>query len=232
MNKPATVFLTCIALFFGIRSQVAAQGFGHFSVGPVIGNFSKLERDLQQFSMFGQDFYLPASGISVGGGGFAVMDNGIMIGGNGLGAFFGSDGNANGQASLTTGGGFFNLGYPMHRDGGWLLYPYAGFGYTGTTLELSNTGRRPVSLSVSHSLHAGETEKYTTGGISLEGGVGLKKLMMRQNSKGGFLFGIDLGTYGLPVLQGWEHDGEKITSLTSTRAQAFYIKLSFGGGFF
>ncbi len=232
MTKLTRTFLCATALFFGLCSLGLAQGFGHFSVGPAIGNFDKLQRDLQQYQFLGYDFALAKTGVSVGGGGFAIINSEILLGGNGFGSMFGSSLNNRGEASLSTGAGFFNLGYALHNKDGWLLYPYGGVGYSGTILELTNSSPTPFALSASHSLQPGETKEYSAGGIALEGGFGLKKLIAREGHKSGFIFGIDFGTYGMPALQDWEHDGQEITGITSTRGQAYYVKFSFGGGFF
>lgn len=223
--------LIAAAMVFGLCRQAAAQGFGYFSAGPAIGRFQNVQGDLQQYQFYGSELVLPTAGISLGGTGMAIVNSELLIGGNGFAALYGDVHTNRGSASMSAAAGLFNLGYALHNKDNWLLYPYVGVGYSSTTLELSNSSNTAYAFSASHSLKPGEEQKYTASGIALEGGFGLKRMVLRNNRNSGLLFGIDFGTYGIPRLQSWEHSGTEITAISSSHTQAYYVRFCFGGIF-
>ena len=229
--KLKTLLLPGLLLAFLLPVKGLAQGgFGHVSFGPAIGSYSRLQRDLQQSHLLGSDFFLATQGVLIGGGGMAYYSGGLLLGGNGFACFYGAGSGTRGESSITTGAGFFNIGYALHNQSGFLLYPYAGFGGMGTTLELTNHVGTALSLGANHQLQPGQTHKYSASGIALEGGIAIKKLLA-NNSGSGFIVGLEFGTFGLPAMQAWQtEDDQKATSLTSTHSQGFYVRLSLGGG--
>jgi len=92
-------------------------GMGHFYIGSGVYTLSNLESELSKSTAFGNEYSMNPEMLTIGGGGFGLLNGKWVIGGNGFGAIPFNESQADeGFTELAIGGGFFDFGYVVYNQ--------------------------------------------------------------------------------------------------------------------
>lgn len=225
----------CIAILGPVKAQVIRGGFGYGYVGLAMNISPDIQHDLSASAILGSGLRLNRPGILGGGGGYGVLGKRILLGGSGSGYRI-ADATSRGQATLSTGGGFVNLGYLISIRQGSFAYPYIGIGGRGMRLSVKNTTDELFDVG-GKVVAPGESIRLNCGGIGFEAGYGIQFLtfsMAETGSCGGLMVGLQVGTYVFAAIEDW-HEGssnDMIPAFSEGYSIAPYIRLTIGGGGF
>lgn len=217
-------------------AQSLRGGFGHGYFGAAYNISPGIEKDLQVSSLLGNDLQLNRLARFGGGGGYALFGNRILLGGSGFG-YRVSDATARGQATLTMGGGFVNIGYlTVYRDN-ILGFPYAGIGGKGLKAKIKNNTSDESFNIGNRVIRPGEYINLYSGGISFELGYALKFLtfsVKEPGGHGGFMVGVQAGTYIFTGMEDWHEKSsdDVIANFATPYSFSPYLRITIGGGGF
>lgn len=230
-----------IAALIGCSAAVAPEaralegepyfgGFGHASVGPILGNFRSVADDLARPGSLGPGYRAGALGLELGGGGRALLGGRLLFGGKGYVMLVPTHGTGRGTARLVAGGGGLDLGYAVVNRDHWLFYPYLGAGGIGFHLDVHNKSAAPILVGVDP-LAAGASLGRRAGAPTLEVGLGLQRLLF--NDAGGFIVGAELGMLTAVGDGHWRDDeNQPVAGLHPAYFDGGYLRLTIGGGAF
>ena len=229
----AIVFFLCIFL---CDAQNLRGGFGHAYFGTAFNLSPNIQSDLEVSSLLGKDLQLNRLAKFGGGGGYGLFAGRILLGGSGFG-YEVSDGTVRGQATVTMGGGFVNLGYLVTVKDNLLSFPYIGVGGNGMKLKLKNNTSDESFTIGSKTIAPGSTMNFQAGGISFEAGYAVKFLTFSTNepgSHGGLMIGLQAGTYLFTGISDWheERSDDMIPTFSTAYAFSPYLRITIGGGGF
>ncbi|HEY0745025.1 MAG TPA: hypothetical protein VGD40_26350 [Chryseosolibacter sp.] len=217
------------------NAQNLRGGFGHAYFGTAMNISPEIQNDLSTSSLLGSDLQLNRLGVFGGGGGYGVFGR-LLLGGSGLG-YRVADATSQGQATLSLGGGFVNLGYIATLRENVMTFPYIGIGGKGMNLRVKNDTDQPFLIG-NRSVAPGRELKLNSGGISFEAGYAVKVFTFFLNEPGsrhhGFIVGLQAGTYIFAGLEDWHIESSQDMVPSFSKAYSFspYIRLTIGGGGF
>ncbi|MBN2357777.1 hypothetical protein JXO59_16825 [candidate division KSB1 bacterium] len=168
--------------------------------------------------------------ISMGGCGYAILNDRLLIGGEGHG-LVGDKNSANGyELSLVSGYGLFNIGYIVMKKGDLSLYPMFGIGGGGFTLKIVQEQGRTFDEMLADPDRGVE---LNSGGLTLSVALGVDYLINMSKDareKGGLAFGLRLGYNYTPLVGDWLYEAAEISGGPEIGITGPFVKLMFGGG--
>ena len=159
-------------------------GFGYFSPGVFLGVVESVEQTLESESVLGPPAGIGVAGWTIGGGGWGLMAEHFLLGGRGFGMFYPNASTNRGSATVTGGGGSFDIGYAVINQDQWLLFPFLGAGGADFTVQITNDSSNPMSLGAADEIPVAESRSFDFGFWTVEAGVGLQRLL--HGGLGGF----------------------------------------------
>lgn len=190
----------------------------------------RLQVTLQQAQYFGTDFTFTGPGVLLQAAGMAPYQE-VLLGAKITKTLPQLAATDKGSAQVQAKAAFFEIGLPLGNNPNWQLYPYAGLGIQQTTLTLYNLSNYTMVFSSQYALPMGGSGTFSATGFSLDGGLAFRSRVGNAAlGKRHFLFGFDMGTFGLPKLQNWKLSStkESIHTLAGTHNQNFYLSLLIG----
>lgn len=202
-------------------------GFGFASVGFAPGDYGAMANSLGADDALGAGNIPSALGFQFGGGGRLLYGR-LVLGGKGFGLITPGVSADRGEATLMGGGGGFDAGFTMvHRDG-FLVYPFAGIGGLGFSMEIENTGEQTLSFG-DRQIEPGQKATFQTGVPYFEIGAGAQWQL--HDGGGGFNVGLEGGLLASVGVHDWEDaNNQRVDEVTRVKFSTFYLKLTFGGG--
>jgi hypothetical protein len=231
------LLMVCVVLSaeIAVGQGIRGGGFGHGYIGTALNISPDIQRDLRSSSLLGSELQLNRPGVFGGGGGYGVFGNRLLLGGSGLG-FKVSDATSRGEATLSIGGGFVNVGYLVTIKDNMFSFPYIGVGANGMTLKVKNRSNETFAFG-DRDVVSGDFIELTSGGMSFEAGYAFKVLtfsLREEGSHGGLMVGVQAGTYIFTGLQDWNEatTGDIVPSFSKAYSFSPYLRLTIGGGGF
>ncbi|ELR68477.1 hypothetical protein C900_00311 [Fulvivirga imtechensis AK7] len=218
------------------ESQHLDGGFGYGYFGAAWNISPDIQQDIENRAFLGPGFSFDLPGRLLGGGGYGLFYNRMLLGGSGF-AYRISGATNRGEATLSQGGGFVNIGYITLLKDNIFGFPYVGIGGYSINLRLKNyTSDESFELG-NQLVEPGGYMDLTTRGISIEAGYSLKFLtfsLAGPGSRGGFMIGVQVGTFISAFNSGWneENTGDEIAMLSKPGTFAPYLRVTIGGGGF
>lgn len=229
--KRILIIIFCVGFALPAFSQLKASGgFGYFVAGVSGTANTKIQTRLQSATLLGNGFSFNTPGLHFGGRGYGVFGK-FLMGGGGYGSSFSGTTNA-GEAKLSVGGGFFNVGYFIVQKPTTYLYAFGGFGGGGGSLKVINNSQLTMSFDQNQNVPSGENRKISQGGFGFELGVGFNKMVIGSISESGgsgFMVGLIAGINFFPS-DDWEFEATKTNVTNMGNMSSFYIGLTIGGG--
>ncbi|TVP73308.1 MAG: hypothetical protein EA352_12050 [Gemmatimonadales bacterium] len=165
--------------------------------------------------------------LAIGGGGFAVRGRTLMLGGEGYGLIT-SDNVAGGRDYRLGGGyGLFQIGYLGEVTSGFDLFPLAGIGAGGMTLDVGPEGRPGEFDEVL--ADPDRESRLTRGGILVSAGAGARYRFGGTRS-GGPTLGVRAGYLFQPWSTNWQLGGNTVANGPDSSLEGFYLRVTIGGG--
>ena len=205
------ILRACLLLIFASSSVAHAAernlwgGLGHVDQGFVLGDITGLSEELGDAA--------PGVGLSLGGGGGALLGGVVMVVGEGH-VVHGLNGvSADRTAAGIVGGGSLGVGATVLNNGADLLYPYVGVAVQGVEVFADgNAGRAHLA----------------SGGIALDLGVSVFRLFWPEG--GGMAVGGTMGAW-IPVAAGeWTVESGPSPGALSGGPGGLYFRMHVGGG--
>lgn len=210
-------------------------GFGHLSPGVLVGSFGALDDALSADDALGSGAELGPVAVTLGGGGGMLLGGRYVVRGKGFGMVVPSTTTVRGRASLTGGGGGFDVGLVYHHRQ-WLLYPFFGVGGMGMALDVDNQSAGDLVLG-GRTIAAGQRRTLTSGFATAELGFGFVRRMFgapppgARGGMGGLVHGGELGLVVSLWGSGWD-DAQGRADLPQAQVVGAYLRLTVGGGGF
>lgn len=205
-------------------------GIGFMQLGTVIGPVGDVQGALRQPGALGPRATSPGFGYTIGGGGRALILRRLVIGGKGFGVFTSRVGGERGFATVTAGGGGFELGVAAVNRDSWLLIPYVGGGAGGMTLEVSNESQGSVVIADDDEIPPAGRRTYDAGFGYLELGLAAHRLLFFGS--GGFALGVEAGGMVSVAPSAWNTGGSNLDGVDRARLSGGFLRISMGGGGF
>ncbi len=222
--------------------------FGNVHAGMTYGTFGDLATELGTEDVFDNEEYkVRGLGTNIGGQLHLLLFKRLMISGGGNYYEYSSslsqqpsaddsvsfnqerDDYNRGEAKVrgyTVGG---NLGFAVLNKKQYLLWPYVGYTFGESELEVKNYSTDIMRLGEVE-IDRAQTQTYTSSLGMIEGGVGFRYMM---DPKGGLMFGAELGGYYNIAGNNYEtEDGVELTDFTESSLTGGYLRFTFGGGIF
>jgi hypothetical protein len=229
--KKALILLS-LSLCVLVADAQSNGGFGYFVAGVAGNTNTKVQSRLQGATLLGNGFTFNNPGLHIGGRGLAVFGKFVM-GGGGYGSSFTGSTNA-GEARLSIGGGFFDVGYFLMKKPQTQLYTFVGFGGGGGSLKVTNTSALSMSFAPNQIISANENREINQGGFGFEFGIGVNQFVIGktdESGSGGFMVGLLAGANFFPSSE-WEFEANGTNVTNMGNMSSFYIGLTIGGGGF
>jgi hypothetical protein len=204
-------------------------GLGYASIGLMTGDFSAMQKTLESPNLLGIGYGPAASSLVFGGGGGGLW-NRLWIGGKGFGHSTAMASSDRGSASLSGGGGGFEIGYAAVASEEWLVVPFFGLGRFGYTLTIKNASSAPLNVYSGETVPVGGQREYSAGFFTGEVGIRASRLLLLGD--GGFMVGAELGYTASLQRTAWEETSTNTTAPESAELRAAYFRLVIGGGGF
>lgn len=233
--------ITTAILFFSLFANAQEQapeytsgGFGHFFQGPSY----YMPRDLMNYLESPAVLNAPVSsrmGTTSGGEGAALLGN-FLVGGGGFSQTSARHLTDSTRMNLSMVGGYFKFGYALVSCNYNLVYAYGGLGWGVMDLRLENFSKDSgILFDDDDAIAPGYRGEYTLNLNYYDLGLSFKRIAASKNKTyGGFMFGIDLGTFITQSTSEWYSDSnELISGPTEPRmAMSPYLRITIGGGGF
>ncbi|MBW2529793.1 MAG: hypothetical protein JRI23_36790 [Deltaproteobacteria bacterium] len=173
----------------------------------------------------------------LGGGGWMLIGDRFMLGGKGFGIWLPSVEGELGSATISGGGGGFEIGYALLSEPEWLAFPFLGAGGVGLGLTIDNaTTDTTLQFATNDEIPGGGSRTYEGGFFYLEAGVGFQHLMMwgeDGEGQGGWALGGEAGLMVSSFNSRWGDDSETaLNGVDSVRLDGAFFRLTVGGGGF
>jgi hypothetical protein len=204
-------------------------GFGYGAIGPFFGDLSTLDTALQSPEAFGASYGIGRSAMTIGGGGGAVLFGHLWVGGKGFGLLTAPFNSARGEATLTGGGGGFELGYVLARSR-MLVIPYFGFGGFSYNLNIKNESARTMNIQQSMLVAPGESRTFKAGFATAELGLRLQRLLF--SGDGGLMGGVEAGVLRSLTAAPWRWERYEFVQHKGAVIDGVYVRITVGGGGF
>lgn len=230
MKRVLLLFLVTLSIS-AVNAQ-AGGGFGFFEAGVAGNTNTKVQSRLQGATLLGNGFTFNSPGIHIGGRGLAVFGRFLMGGGGYANSFSGSTNT--GDAKLSIGGGFFDVGYFLMKKPQTQLYAFGGFGGGGGSLKVTNNSAQTMSFAQNQMIAANENREINQGGFGFEFGVGLNQFVIGgkdDSGSGGFMVGLIAGANFFPSSE-WKFEANETNVTNMGNMGSFYVGITIGGGGF
>jgi len=195
------------------------------------GDFPAMQKTLGTQELLGVGYGPASTALTYGGGGGGLW-NRLWIGGKGFGHSVAMASSDHGSATLSGGGGGFEIGYAAVATQEWLIIPFFGVGLMGYTLNVKNATNAPLALSSRESVPVGGQREYSVGFATAEVGIRASRLLLLGGGNGGFMVGAELGYTSSLQRSAWEETSTKASQPESADLRAAYFRLVIGGGGF
>ncbi|MCR9163974.1 MAG: hypothetical protein ACE37F_02270 [Nannocystaceae bacterium] len=214
----------------GGRRRARAGGLGYMQLGTHIGPVGDIGGALRAPNALGDRATSPEFGYTFGGGGRALLLRRLVIGGRGFGLFTPRVGGQRGFATVTAGGGGFELGVAAVNRKAWLLIPYVGGGAGGMTVEVANESDAPLAVADDEPIPVEGRRSYDAGFGYIEFGVATHRLLFFGD--GGLALGLDVGGMISVAATPWNTGGRDLEGIDRPRLRGGFLRLTIGGGGF
>jgi len=205
-------------------------GIGFMQLGTHIGPVADIASTLRDPNALGDGAVSPGFGYTIGGGGRALLLGRLVIGGRGFGVFTPRIGGERGFATITAGGGGFELGVAAVNRDAWLLIPYVGGGAGGVTMEVANTSTTTLTIADDEAIPKAGTRTYDAGFGYIEFGLAAHRLLFFGS--GGFAIGMDVGGMVSVGPQKWSTGVRNLDGIDRPKLSGAFLRLTLGGGGF
>ena len=199
-------------------------------LGTIIGPVGDFAAAVRPSSALGPDATSPGFGYTIGGGGRALILRRLVIGGRGFGVYTPRVGSDRGFATLSGGGGGFELGVAAVNRDAWLLIPYVGGGAGGLTLEVANESQDSIFVGDDERIPPGGHRTYDAGFGYLEFGLAAHRLLFFEG--GGFAMGVEAGAMLSIASSAWSTDTSDVNGIGRAQLRGGFLRLAIGGGGF
>lgn len=235
MRKNILISLIMVMVSYSLAQQLRG-GFGHAFVGTAFNVSPGIQNDLGSSSLLGNDLQLNHFARVAGGGGYGLIGGKVLLGGSGYG-YQVADATNRGQATLSVGGGFVNVGYLIVQRDNLLAFPYFGMGGNGMRLKIKNGTSDNVFDLGNKTINPGRYLNLNSAGLSFEIGYSMQFLtfsLAEDGGHGGLMIGLQAGAYIFSGLEDWheQNSDDLVASLSATSAFSPYVRLTIGGGGF
>lgn len=205
-------------------------GIGYATVGPYFGDLSGMQDALRAPTALGASYDVGRAAIMLGGGGGAVLFGHLWLGGKGYGVLTGPFENLRGKASLTGGGGGFELGYVASPHARMLFIPFMGIGGFAYNLEVTNNTSGPMPIQQLLVIPPGQSRTFIAGFATLDVGIRVQRLLFFCNS--GLTAGFDIGLLRSLSTRPWQSEAVEFSDHPGAALDGAYVRVNFGGGGF
>ncbi len=231
-------FLLLVCLLFSLpvwaQNPVAWGGLGYAAVGYANHNYSNLSTNLQNTSLITSP--LGAGGLTVGGGGFALVKDKYILMGQGATTLIGRQKSESAIIRHNYGGGGFNVGYAFYNGGGQLAFATIGLGGSGSSLRIENQKETAGIFFGSDLISAGVEESFELDNAYLDLNLNFHQLFDQGNGEGfqGYTLGVQVGYQAGLTNNKWTDtvDNSQVNGLSTESINTFYIRILVGGGGF
>jgi len=211
-------------------------GWGHATVGVMAGDFGSVGDRLDDGDALDDEINPRPFAAMLGGGGKALLAGRYIVGGKGFAFVPPSQVTSQGRMTMVGGGGGLDVGLVLFNRRNWLIYPYAGVGGFGYTLDIHNQGERDVVVSPNITLDPEQEVKLTSGFATLELGFGFARSMFwgdpRKGGAGGMVHNVEVGMMMALSQERWRTEDDVSVAIPPANLLGAYVRLNIGGGGF
>lgn len=215
-------------------SKYVTGGFGHFYQGPCYYAPSALLDYLGKTEVMNTTLQ-HRMGTMAGGEGAALLGD-FMIGGGGFAETALRTITDSARTQLYVNGGYFRFGYVFANCNSNLAYAYGGIGWGSLSVHFDNfTKESGIAFDKNHALTPGRREDYRLDMNFYDFGLSFKHVFdKRENAHGGFMVGLDLGTFITQATSEWSNEADDLVFGPPVPRMAFnpYLRITIGGGGF
>lgn len=210
-------------------------GYGHFMMGPSWLQSYTLTDYIMEAPVLGMDAEANRMSMMVGGEGFAIVGR-FIVGGGGMAMEGVTWRSYKGNATVSSGAGYFKTGYCIITNTRQFLVTGLAIGGSNTGIELSNTSNdASIAFDPRSPVESGDTGGYSLNSLFLEPFAAWKLFTIAGNDAsgvGGMLVGIDAGCSMLLASGNWQDREMDIAADIPTPAIICYpfIRITIGGG--
>ncbi|MBD3386457.1 hypothetical protein GF407_16230 [candidate division KSB1 bacterium] len=216
---------------FGLTAEekkTTRGGVGYFMLGYEATDLSDFNDALEAagYSTFAEKMF------SMGGAGYAIKDR-LIIGGEGYALIQKDKRTGTLETSLSGGVGFFNIGYILHKQKNFWIYPLLGLGGGGMNFSILEKSQIPSFEEVLENPERG-VDMYA-GGLLLQVAIGgdvLLNFEQKKDKKGGLVLALRIGYTFTPMSDNWYMNDMEITGGPDLHLTGPFVRLGFGGGGF
>lgn len=236
----ATLFIAAlltVSLTVQAQKDSAAYtsgGFGHFFQGPSYFMPNNLVDYLESPEVLGAPIS-SRMGTTSGGEGAALLGS-FLVGGGGFVQTSARHLTDSTRMNLTMGGGYFKFGYAIVRCNHNLVYAYGGIGWGTMELRLENFGKNSgILFDDDAPVAPGYRRVYEINLNYYDLGISFKRIAAsRKKTFGGFMFGIDIGTFITQSTSEWHRQSDEVISGPPEPRMGLdpYVRITIGGGGF
>jgi opacity protein-like surface antigen len=217
------IFLSLLILSIAMSASTQTErihgGAGHFRFGYSNYNMSAMNNWLtDNYPTLKNNF------ISVGGSGYAIINN-VIIGGEGYGSVGSTLSRDTNSISPTIGAGMLNVGYIMYRRNHLLIYPFIGFGGAASSFKFKEV------VGPNGMINKVKDEEYSLSSnhTMLSISIGADKFIVSGKEVGGFSVGCRIGYVYALQNTNWKKKDTEING-PNLNISGFYITIGIGGG--
>lgn len=183
----------------------------------------------QMLTPFGNNYSLDAGAFTMNFARYAIYDRFM------LGSEFGglqrkvNDDNVM-SSTISQAFGYFNVGFLIIDNPGFMLYPFVGIGGVYSGLAIKNQTSTDW-INDDYIIRSGQKGKFSSLAGSINAGVSFKKGCYHTSYGKQIQLGLDLGVHITPMDKDWEYNGsgEKIESFGAANNMGYYARFTIGG---
>ena len=223
------LFITAL-LFTSLLSQaqqdsvrlIHSIGFGYQYT-----QFDGLSDQMQ--TAFGNDYNLDGGAFTMNFACYSIY-NRFMFGGEFGGLQYKANNDDFMSSKVSQAFGYFNFGYLVIDNPGFMMYPFVGIGgvYSGLVLKNKTTTdwNDPDFL-----IRADQKGNFSSIGGSINAGISFKKACNHTRHGKQLQLGLDLGVHITPEKKSWKYAGsdEKVESFATANNIGYYARFTIGG---
>lgn len=215
-------------------SSFSSGGFGHFIHGPAFYYPKSLINYLEGPTVLNTSIPRRVGTIS-GGEGMAMLGN-FLIGGGGFSQASLRHISDSSRIAISLVGGYFKFGYSFCHCNKNLVYAYGGIGWGALNIHIENFAEgRAIVFNNREPLAGGEKQDYDLTLNYYDLGLSFKRVVSEKPDQvGGFMVGIDFGTYITQSTSEWAADKEGVVFGPPVPRMNLnpYLRITIGGGGF
>lgn len=237
MKTNLTLAFLLLSLITSAQEQTTSYtsgGFGHFFQGPSYYMPKNLVDYLESPEVLGA----PISnrmGTTSGGEGAALLGK-FLVGGGGFAQTSARHVTDSTRMQLSMGGGYFKFGYALINCNHNLVYAYGGLGWGAMELKLENFSKDSgIRFDNNAPIVVGYRRTYDLNLNYYDIGFSFKRIATsKKRTYGGFMFGIDIGTFITQSTSEWYTTSDEVISGPPEPRMGLdpYIRITIGGGGF